>query len=97
MKSKWDELQTQAQQMQEVHRPLLVCLTSNMFLGIIGILTWGWGSFHKVHGHNFKKMTTLLKQFEQVELPMQSLSKLHGVLKIGYQNLISATEQMKWM
>jgi hypothetical protein len=43
MKFKWDELQTQAQQMQEVQQPLLVCLTSDMLLGVINILAWGWG------------------------------------------------------
>jgi len=68
-----------------------------MLLSIISILTWGWSSSHKVHGHNLKNMTTLLKQFEQAELPMQNLPKLHGVFKIGHQNSISVTEQMKWM
>jgi hypothetical protein len=29
--------------MQEVWRPLLVCLTSNFLLGIIGIMAWGVG------------------------------------------------------
>jgi hypothetical protein len=70
MKFKWDELQTQAQQMQEVQQPLLVCLTSDMLLGVINILAWGWGWSHKVHGHDLKKMRTLLKQFEQAESPM---------------------------
>jgi hypothetical protein len=37
-KCKWDEFQTQAQQMQEVWQPLLVWLTFNM-LGII--MAWG--------------------------------------------------------
>jgi hypothetical protein len=55
----------------------------------------GGGSSHKVHGHDLKKMVIFLKQFEQVELPMQSFSKLHGVLKIGHHNLISAIEQKK--
>jgi hypothetical protein len=67
-----------------------------MLLSIIGILAWGWGSSHKVHGHGLKKMTTSLKQFEQAKSFMQNLSKLHGVLIIGHQNPISATEQMKW-
>jgi len=62
---KLDELQTQTQQMQEVWWPLLVCLISNFFLGIIGIWHGGWGSSHKVHGRGLKKMTTLLRQFEQ--------------------------------
>jgi hypothetical protein len=48
-------------------------------LGIIGILGWVVGSSHKVHGHDLKKMTTLLKQFEQAKSHMQNLSKLHGV------------------
>jgi hypothetical protein len=60
MKSKWDELQTQTQQMQEVQRPLLICLTSNM-LNIIGIIAWGWGSSHKVHGHGFEKDDNLIE------------------------------------
>jgi hypothetical protein len=42
-------------------------------------------------------MTILLKQFEQVDLPMQNLSKLHGVFKIGHQNPINATKQKKWI
>jgi len=65
IKFKWDEFQTQAQQMQEVQHPWLVCLTSDMLSGIIGILAWGWGSSHKVHGVARRKMTTLLKQFQQ--------------------------------
>jgi hypothetical protein len=68
-----------------------------MLLGIIGILAWGWGSSHKMHGHDLKKMTSLLKQFEQVESPLQNLSKLHEVLKIRHQNPICAIKQMKWM
>jgi hypothetical protein len=87
---KWDELQTQAQQMQEVQQPLLVCLTFNMLLDIIGIWHGGWGSSHKVHGHGLKKMIIFSKKFEQVELPIQNFSKLHGVLGIGHQNPISA-------
>jgi hypothetical protein len=43
MESKWDDLQTQVQQMQEVQRPLLVHLTFDMLLGIIGISTWRVG------------------------------------------------------
>jgi hypothetical protein len=37
IKLKWDELQAQAQQMPQVRRPLFVCLTSEMLLGIIRI------------------------------------------------------------
>ncbi len=40
---KWDELQAQAQQMEQVKQPLLVHLTSEILLGIIGILAWGVG------------------------------------------------------
>ncbi len=39
----WDELQAQAQQMEQVKRPLLVRLASEILLGIIGIPTWGVG------------------------------------------------------
>jgi hypothetical protein len=35
----WDELQAQAQQMEQVKQPLLVCLTFEILLGIIGIPT----------------------------------------------------------
>jgi hypothetical protein len=42
-KLEWDELQAQAQQMEQVKRPLLVRLTSEILLGIIGIPTWGVG------------------------------------------------------
>jgi hypothetical protein len=70
MELKWYELQAQAQQMPQVKWPLLLPLTFEMLLGIIGILARGWGSSHKVHGHTLKKMKTLLKQLEQANLPM---------------------------
>jgi len=35
-----------------------------------GFWQGGWGSSHKVHGRTLKKMKTLLKQFEQANLPM---------------------------
>jgi hypothetical protein len=68
-----------------------------MLLGIINILAWGVGSSHKVHGCGLRNMTTLLKQFEQAELPMQNLSKLHGVFRIGHWNQINVIEQKKCM
>jgi len=43
VKLKWDELQAQMQQMEQVRWPLLVHLTFEMLLGIIGIPTWGVG------------------------------------------------------
>jgi hypothetical protein len=46
-----------------------------------------------MHGHGFRKMTTLLRQSEQVELPMQNLSKLHGVLGIEHQIPLSVIKQ----
>ncbi len=39
----WDELQAQTQQMEQVKRLLLVRLTFEILLGIIGILAWGVG------------------------------------------------------
>jgi len=39
----WDELQAQVRQMEHVKLPLLVHLTSESLLGIIGIPTWGVG------------------------------------------------------
>jgi hypothetical protein len=43
MELKWDELQTQAQQMEQVKHPLLICLTFEMSLDIIGISALGGG------------------------------------------------------
>jgi len=96
MQLKWDELQTQAQQMEHVKWPLLVCLTFKM-LGIIGILEWGVGFIPQSAWVHLEKDESLLRQFEQVKLPMQSLWKLHGVLKIGYWSPISTTKPKKWM
>ncbi len=73
VESKWDELQARVSQMEQVKWPLLVHLTFKMLLGIIGILAWGWGSSHKVHGYALRRMRTLLKEFGQAKLPMQSL------------------------
>jgi hypothetical protein len=42
-KLEWDELQAQTQQMEQVKRPLLVCLTFKILLGIIRIPAWGVG------------------------------------------------------
>jgi hypothetical protein len=42
-KLEWDELQAQAQQMEQVKWLLLVRLASEILLGIIGIPTWGVG------------------------------------------------------
>jgi hypothetical protein len=42
-KLEWDELQAQAQQMEQVKRPLLVRLASKIVLSIIGIPAWGVG------------------------------------------------------
>jgi len=39
----WDELQAQVQQMEQVKRPLLVRLTLEILLGIIGIPAWRVG------------------------------------------------------
>jgi hypothetical protein len=39
----WDELQAQAKQMEQVKWPLLVCLASEILLGIIGFPAWGVG------------------------------------------------------
>jgi hypothetical protein len=64
VKSKWDEFQTQAQQMQKVQRPMLVHLTFDM-LGIIGIPAWGGGGGG---GVNIKKCTGVtLKKFKQAK------------------------------
>jgi len=42
-KLEWDEFQAQAQQMEQVKWPLLVCLASKILLGIIGIPRWEVG------------------------------------------------------
>jgi hypothetical protein len=43
VKLEWDELQAQAQKMEQVKRPLLVHLSFKILLSIIGIPTWGFG------------------------------------------------------
>ncbi len=42
-KLEWDEFRAQAQQMEQVKRPLLVRLTFKILLGIIAIPAWGVG------------------------------------------------------
>jgi glycerol dehydrogenase-like iron-containing ADH family enzyme len=68
----WNELQAQAQQMEQIKQPLLVCLASKILLASLGFRHGGWGSSHKVHERTLKRMKTLLRQFGQVELLMQS-------------------------
>jgi hypothetical protein len=64
-KLKWDELQAQTQQMEQVKLPLSVRLAFEILLGIIGVSAWGWGSSHKVHGRTLKRTKTLLRHFGQ--------------------------------
>ncbi len=90
----WDELQAQAQQMEQVK---MAFISTFSLRDLIGHQHGGWGSSHKVHGRALKRMKTLLKQFGQVQLLMQNLWKLHGVFKNGHWNPINATESKKWM
>jgi len=91
VKSKWDEFQTQAQQMQKVQRPMLVHLTFDM-LGIIGIPAWGGVGFISQSARAW-----LENKLNKQSLLMQNLSKLHGVFEIKHWNPIGAIEQKKWM
>jgi hypothetical protein len=68
----WDELQAQAQQMEQVKRPLLVRLASEILLGIIGIPTWGVGFIPQSAWARLEKDENLVETFRQVELLMQS-------------------------
>ncbi len=68
----WDELQAQAQQMEQVKRPLLVRLASEILLGIIGIPTWGVGFIPQSAWARLEKDENLVETFGQVELLMQS-------------------------
>jgi hypothetical protein len=60
-KLEWDELQAQAQQMEQVKRPLLVCLASEILLGIIGIPTWGVGFIPQSAWAHFEKDENLVE------------------------------------
>ncbi len=51
----------------------------------------------KCMGTLLKRMRTLLRQFGQVELLMQSLWNLHGAFRIRHWSPINATESKKWM
>jgi hypothetical protein len=57
----WDELQAQAQQMEQVKWPLLVHLTSEILLGIIGIPTWGVGFIPQNAWARFEKDENLVE------------------------------------
>jgi hypothetical protein len=57
----WDELQAQAQQMEQVKRPLLVRLASEILLGIIGIPTWGVGFIPQSAWARFEKDENLVE------------------------------------
>jgi hypothetical protein len=63
----------------------------------LGFRHGGSGSSHKVHGHILRRTRTLLRQFEQIKLLMQSLWKLHGVFGIGHWSPINAAKPNKWM
>ncbi len=57
----WDELQAQAQQMEQVKQPLLVRLTSEILLGIVGIPIWGAGFIPQSAWAHFEKDENLVE------------------------------------
>ncbi len=57
----WDELQAQAQQMEQVKWPLLVRLASEILLGIIGIPAWGVGFIPQSAWARFEKDENLVE------------------------------------
>jgi hypothetical protein len=85
------------QQVEHVKWPLLVCLTSKILLGIIGILTWGVGFIPQSAWAHLEKDRNLVHTFKQAKLPMQSLWKLHGLLGIRHWSPINTIKPKKWM
>jgi hypothetical protein len=63
-KLEWDELETQTQQMEQVKRPLLVCLASEILLGIIGIPAWGVGFIPKSAWVHLEKDENLVEKIQ---------------------------------
>jgi hypothetical protein len=68
MELKWDELQAQTQQMPQVRQPLLVRLTSEMLLGIIGILAWGVGFIPQSAWVHVEKDENLVEEIQTSKL-----------------------------
>jgi hypothetical protein len=63
-KIEWDELQAQAQEMEHVKQLLLVCLASEIFLGIIGIPIWGVGFIQQSAWAHFQKDKNLVETIQ---------------------------------
>jgi hypothetical protein len=79
-KLEWDEFQVQAQQMEQVRWPLLVCLTSKILLGIIGILAWGVGFIPQSAWVHLEKDDNL------VEAIWESIVAYAKLLKVAWGN-----------
>ncbi len=59
-----DEFQAQAQQMEQVKWPLLVLLTFEILLGIVGISTWGVGFIPQSAWACFEKDENLIETIQ---------------------------------
>jgi hypothetical protein len=89
---KWDQLQAQAQRMPQVRRPLLVHLTFEMLLGIIGILAWGVGFIPQSAWAHLEKDENLVEAIRANRLayvkPLKvALGAWHWTLKSNKHNL----------
>jgi len=62
-KLEWDEFQAQVQQMEQVNRPLLVHLASEIMLGIIGISAWGLGFIPQSAWAHFENDKNIVETF----------------------------------
>jgi hypothetical protein len=79
--------------MEQVKQPLLVHLVSEILLGIIGILAWGVGFIPQSAWVQLERTRTLLRQFRQAKLLIQSLWKLLGAL----WNQTLESNKRKWV
>ncbi len=91
-KLEWDEFQVQVQQMEQVRWPLLVCLTSKILLGIIGILAWGVGFIPQSAWVHLEKDDNL------VEAIWESIVAYAKLFKVawGNQNWTLESNKHKW-
>ncbi len=75
-KLEWDELQAQTQQMEQVKRPLLVRLASEILLGIIGIPAWGVGFIPQSAWARIEKDENLVETIRASKIAFAKLLKL---------------------
>jgi len=94
---KWDELQVQVQQMEQVKRPLLVRLVLEILLRIIGIPAWGVGFISQSAWARLEKDKNLVETIRASKVTYAKPLKLAWGVRIGHWSPINATESNKWM